>query len=162
NEFNAFGANDYPAHLTALLEVDLLRLAAEVGLSDVCIEYSQRGRIPFTSHHYPRWLGRALPRPFSDQILLLARKNHSIAVSPPPAPPSAPPTHPLLPPRRARLPRPPRPPRWWAMPTLRMPPRPSISLRLAARLIHHLPLGRYRLMNRLCRRPPQPFLASMP
>jgi hypothetical protein len=31
NEFNAFRAGSYPAHLTALLEVDRRRIAAECG-----------------------------------------------------------------------------------------------------------------------------------
>ena len=60
-QFNAFqeAPGLYPAHLTALLEIDLLRLAWEVGLQDAFIEYSHSGRMPFTS---AKWPGRLGPR----------------------------------------------------------------------------------------------------
>jgi len=48
----------YPAHLTALLEIDLRRIAAEVGLAEFEIEYSLAGRIPLTARHYPQSLSR--------------------------------------------------------------------------------------------------------
>jgi hypothetical protein len=50
NQFNAFQEKPglYPAHLTALLEVDLLRIATECGLVRSTIRYTDSGRIPFT------------------------------------------------------------------------------------------------------------------
>jgi SAM-dependent methyltransferase len=72
--FAAFQDVDYPAHLTALLPVDLVRVAGECGLRDVAVEFSGRGRIPWTGRHYPAWLGRRFPRACSDNVLLLARR----------------------------------------------------------------------------------------
>lgn len=65
----------YPAHLTALLEVDLERIAAEVNLGDLQIEYSLRGRIILTPWHYPRALARLFPRALSDNVALIGRKR---------------------------------------------------------------------------------------
>jgi SAM-dependent methyltransferase len=61
----------YPAHLTALLEVDLLRIARECGLVDAAIHYTDSGRIPGTPWPWPRPLGG---RAFSDNVLLEARR----------------------------------------------------------------------------------------
>lgn len=72
-EHNAFRDASYPAHITALLEADLRRIAAERGLRDVSVEYSGRGRIVFTGRHFPRWLSRAWPRGLSDNVLLAGR-----------------------------------------------------------------------------------------
>ena len=58
NQFNAFQDSSYPAHLTALLEIDLRRIATECGLADVAIAYSQQGRIPGTARHYPSVFSR--------------------------------------------------------------------------------------------------------
>jgi SAM-dependent methyltransferase len=74
NEFNAFRAGSYPAHLTALLEVDLRRIAAECGWTDAAIAFTGEGRIPGTGRHWPGWLSRLFPRGLSDNILLIARK----------------------------------------------------------------------------------------
>jgi 2-polyprenyl-3-methyl-5-hydroxy-6-metoxy-1,4-benzoquinol methylase len=73
NQFNAFqeAPGLYPAHLTALLEVDLLRIARECGLEAPAIRYTDSGRIPFTPLNWPRWLkGRG----FSDNVILTACK----------------------------------------------------------------------------------------
>ena len=75
NEFNAFRAGSYPAHLTALLEVDLLRIANECHLADPSIRFSGSGRVPGLSVHWPRILSRTFPRAFSDNILIVARKR---------------------------------------------------------------------------------------
>jgi 2-polyprenyl-3-methyl-5-hydroxy-6-metoxy-1,4-benzoquinol methylase len=78
NQFNAFQDSCYPAHLTALLEVDLRRMAAECGLIEAAIRYSEVGRAPATSWHYAHFLSRRLPRALSDNLLLVARKpGHS-------------------------------------------------------------------------------------
>lgn len=71
NRFSAFQDCSYPAHLTALLESDLLRIARECGLTEPSIHWSDSGRLPLTSRHWPRlFRGRA----FSDNVLLSARK----------------------------------------------------------------------------------------
>jgi 2-polyprenyl-3-methyl-5-hydroxy-6-metoxy-1,4-benzoquinol methylase len=72
--FNAFQDVHYPAHLSALLEVDLKRMAAECGLQDVSIEYSRRGRIVLTSRHYPEFLAKIFPRLCSDNLLVIGRR----------------------------------------------------------------------------------------
>jgi 2-polyprenyl-3-methyl-5-hydroxy-6-metoxy-1,4-benzoquinol methylase len=73
-EHNAFRDASYPAHITALLEVDLRRIAAECGLVEVAVEYSGSGRIPGTGRHYPRALSRLWARGLSDNLLLAGRK----------------------------------------------------------------------------------------
>jgi 2-polyprenyl-3-methyl-5-hydroxy-6-metoxy-1,4-benzoquinol methylase len=70
----AFQDVHYPAHLTALLEVDLRRIAAECGLVDVRVRYSRSGRILLTPWHYPRPFSLAAPRAFSDNVLLAGRR----------------------------------------------------------------------------------------
>jgi 2-polyprenyl-3-methyl-5-hydroxy-6-metoxy-1,4-benzoquinol methylase len=74
HRFACFQDVHYPAHLTALLEVDLTRMATECSLADARIEYTMSGRIPFTGRHYPKFLSRIFPRALSDNILLAARK----------------------------------------------------------------------------------------
>ncbi len=72
--FSAFQDAHYPAHLTALLEVDLKRIAAECGLLEVNILYSRQGRMIFTPYHYPAFLSKLFPRALSDNVLLVGRK----------------------------------------------------------------------------------------
>lgn len=74
NEFNSFRAGSYPAHLTALLEVDLFRIARECGWVDIAVVYSGRGRIPGMRWHWPPLLSRCFPRAFSDNVLVIGRK----------------------------------------------------------------------------------------
>jgi 2-polyprenyl-3-methyl-5-hydroxy-6-metoxy-1,4-benzoquinol methylase len=74
HRFQAFQDVHYPTHLTALLEVDLRRIATECGLEQAQIEYSLQGRIPWTAHHYPTSLSRRFPRALSDNVLLIGRK----------------------------------------------------------------------------------------
>lgn len=64
----------YPAHLTALLEIDLRRIATSCELADLRIHFTKRGRIVLTPWHYPPWLSRLFPRALSDNVLLLGRK----------------------------------------------------------------------------------------
>jgi SAM-dependent methyltransferase len=73
NEFNAFRSSSYPAHLTALLEVDLRRIAAECGWTDVAVRYTGAGRVPGSARHVPRWLSGLFPRAFSDNVAVIAR-----------------------------------------------------------------------------------------
>jgi len=68
----------YPTHLSALLEVDLRRMAAEIGLTDVGIEYSGNGRVPGTGMYYPRALSARLGRRLSDNVLMIGRKPEQV------------------------------------------------------------------------------------
>ncbi|MGO9449529.1 MAG: class I SAM-dependent methyltransferase [Candidatus Binataceae bacterium] len=72
-EFNQFqeAPGLYPAHLTALLEIDLLRMAREQKLVKTAIVYSNQGRMPFTPRHWPRVLRG---RRFSDNLMLVGTK----------------------------------------------------------------------------------------
>jgi SAM-dependent methyltransferase len=73
NQFPAFQERPglYPAHITALLPIDLLRIARECRLSEPVIRYSGSGRIPGTPWHWPWPLAG---RSFSDHVLLVARR----------------------------------------------------------------------------------------
>lgn len=75
--FQAFQDVHYPTHLTALLEVDLRRIAQECDLSEIAIEYSGSGRIPGTPWHYPKFLSRLFPRALSENVLLIGKKKDS-------------------------------------------------------------------------------------
>ncbi|MBI1347040.1 methyltransferase domain-containing protein [bacterium] len=77
NEFNTFRAGSYPAHLTALLEVDLRRIARECGWVDVQVQYTGVGRVPGTAWHWPRWMSHLAPRALSDNVVVVARKPGS-------------------------------------------------------------------------------------
>ena len=78
-EFNAFRAGSYPAHRTALLAIDLRRIAAECGLTDARVRYTGSGRVPGTARKYPAEMSRRLPRLLSDNVLLVARKPSGVA-----------------------------------------------------------------------------------
>lgn len=71
--FSAFQDGAYPAHLTALLEVDLRRIAAECGLAEVEIRYTHSGRLPLSAAHYPQVLARRFPRALSDNVVMTGR-----------------------------------------------------------------------------------------
>ena len=73
--FASFQDVHYPAHRTALLEIDLRRIAAEVGLRNVIVRYTLAGRIVFTGRHYPGWLARRAPRLCSDTVVLIGRRT---------------------------------------------------------------------------------------
>jgi len=75
--FLAFQDVHYPTHLTALLEIDLRRIAAECGLSKIGIEYSCAARIPFTDRLYPRWISRRWPRLFSENVLVIGQRERN-------------------------------------------------------------------------------------
>jgi 2-polyprenyl-3-methyl-5-hydroxy-6-metoxy-1,4-benzoquinol methylase len=72
--FSAFQDTHYPAHRTALLPSDLLRLAGESRLQDVTVLYSNHGRLPLVPWHYPRAMARRLPRALSDNLMLIGRR----------------------------------------------------------------------------------------
>lgn len=74
NQFTAFAGACYPAHITALLEIDLLRIAGECGWTEVSLHYSCDDRIPATALHWPRFLARIFPRALSESIGIIGRK----------------------------------------------------------------------------------------
>jgi SAM-dependent methyltransferase len=79
NEFPHFqeATGLYPAHITALLEIDLTRMLREAGLLDPAVLYSGSGRIPFTARHWPAFLSERtgpLARALSDNVLVRAQK----------------------------------------------------------------------------------------
>jgi 2-polyprenyl-3-methyl-5-hydroxy-6-metoxy-1,4-benzoquinol methylase len=71
NQFQAFQDVCYPAHITPLLEIDLLRIARECGLQNIVIRYSNSGRMPATAYHWPAF---CRGRWFSDNVLLAATR----------------------------------------------------------------------------------------
>lgn len=73
--FSAFQDSGYPAHRTALLEIDLRRIAAECGLMDVAVRFTRSGRMPLTGRHYPAAMSRWCPRACSDNVALIGRKR---------------------------------------------------------------------------------------
>ena len=75
--FSAFQDAHYPAHLTALLEVDLKRIATECDLRELEIAYSHKGRIVLTAWHYPEFFAKIFPRALSDNLLLLGTKPNA-------------------------------------------------------------------------------------
>jgi 2-polyprenyl-3-methyl-5-hydroxy-6-metoxy-1,4-benzoquinol methylase len=75
--FSAFQDASYPAHLTALLEVDLRRIADECGLAETEVIHTCDGRVVLTPFHYPRAVARLAPRLCSDNVVLLGRRRAS-------------------------------------------------------------------------------------
>lgn len=78
--FALFQDVHYPAHLTALLEVDLMRIAKECELTECSIKYDLKGRVILTPWHFPRALTRIFPRALSDHVILAGIKP--VATSP--------------------------------------------------------------------------------
>lgn len=76
NQFNAFqeAPGLYPAHITALLEIDLIRIFTKCGLNNIQIDYTNSGRMPFTPWYWPKSLGFR-GRAFSDNILCVGQKS---------------------------------------------------------------------------------------
>lgn len=72
--FSAFQDAAYPAHRTALLEVDLRRILGEAGLADIRVSYTRHGRIPLTGLHYPVALAAIAPRWLSDNVVAAGRR----------------------------------------------------------------------------------------
>jgi SAM-dependent methyltransferase len=79
NEFAHFqdGPGLYPAHLSALLECDLVRIARENGWRDIAVHYTGDGRMPGLARKWPSWLASQRGwrgRAFSDNVVLAATK----------------------------------------------------------------------------------------
>ncbi len=73
-QFSAFQHGEYPAHRTALLEIDLRRIADESGLGEIEIAYTRWGRVPLSSRHYPAAVAALAPRSFSDNVAMIGRR----------------------------------------------------------------------------------------
>lgn len=79
NEFLHFQERPglYPAHITALLEIDLRRILQETGCLDLQVRYTGAGRIPFSARSWPNALSQRQGRwgrSFSDNVLIAGRK----------------------------------------------------------------------------------------
>ena len=74
DHFTYFGPEWYPSHLSALLPVDLRRIAAECGWVDVRVAYGNPERVVFTGRRWPRWAARRFPQTFSETVLIAGRK----------------------------------------------------------------------------------------
>ncbi len=74
NQFNAFTNTNYPAHITALLEIDLRRIAMECQLEQIATDFSLCGRLPGTALKWPRTISRLCPRCLSDNIAVVGKK----------------------------------------------------------------------------------------
>lgn len=73
-QFSAFQETSYPAHRTALLEIDLRRIMAECGLRDLAVTYTCLGRLPLSAWHYPDAVAGLAPRRFSDNLVIVGRR----------------------------------------------------------------------------------------
>jgi 2-polyprenyl-3-methyl-5-hydroxy-6-metoxy-1,4-benzoquinol methylase len=72
--FSAFQDDAYPAHRTALLEIDLRRIMTECGLRDLAVIYTRLGRLPLTAAHYPDAIASLAPRWLSDNVVVVGRR----------------------------------------------------------------------------------------
>lgn len=73
-QFSAFQETSYPAHRTALLEIDLRRIMTECGLRDLAVTYTCLGRLPLSAWHYPDAVAGLAPRRLSDNLVIVGRK----------------------------------------------------------------------------------------
>lgn len=76
NHFVAFLNDAYPAHITSLVELDLIRMSNEVGLSKPSIHYTDFGVIPkFTSYTWQKVsFGFLKGKYFSDNLIMIVNK----------------------------------------------------------------------------------------
>ena len=72
--FVAFQDAYYPIHRTALLPIDLVRIAGDCGYSRIDLAFTGSGRVPLTAAHYPASLSRLFPQALSDNVLLIAQR----------------------------------------------------------------------------------------
>ena len=74
--FVMFGESSYPAHITALVRMDLDRILREAGFTEIQFHFTDLGGIPGR----PSWRWQSLSRRafrgvrFSDNVLAFARK----------------------------------------------------------------------------------------
>jgi trans-aconitate methyltransferase len=68
------GIGMYPAHLSPVIPLDAERIALESGLRMISIDYSNDGRIPFTTKTYQRFFPFLKGKLFSDNYRIVAMK----------------------------------------------------------------------------------------
>lgn len=75
--FALFLGNSYPAHITALLKLDLIRICKEIGFSNLSFFYTDNGCVPkFTRLTWQNLsYGLLKGKYFSDNILMIAKKK---------------------------------------------------------------------------------------
>jgi 2-polyprenyl-3-methyl-5-hydroxy-6-metoxy-1,4-benzoquinol methylase len=75
--FAEFGDSCYPAHITALLRKDLMRILGEAGFSGVRFEFTDSGALPkLTAATWQQVsFGLLKGRRFSDNVIAIARKS---------------------------------------------------------------------------------------
>jgi 2-polyprenyl-3-methyl-5-hydroxy-6-metoxy-1,4-benzoquinol methylase len=74
--FFAFGAQDYPAHISPILQIDMERILQETGFTRVAHHYSNRGLIPGSGGQQWQTLFPFLKGiHFSDSLLTVATKD---------------------------------------------------------------------------------------
>jgi 2-polyprenyl-3-methyl-5-hydroxy-6-metoxy-1,4-benzoquinol methylase len=71
DDFDAFDdrTGQYPAHITALVANDLRRIGVEAGLDRIHIRYTNHGRIPKSSWHWPKIAGLG-GKWYSDNVVM--------------------------------------------------------------------------------------------
>ena len=71
-----FLGNSYPAHITALLKLDLTRISKEIGFANLSFSYTDHGYIPkFTRFTWQKVsFGFLKGKYFSDNILMVVKK----------------------------------------------------------------------------------------
>jgi 2-polyprenyl-3-methyl-5-hydroxy-6-metoxy-1,4-benzoquinol methylase len=74
DQFQWFQDSCYPAHITALLPIDLHRIAREVGLAEGTVSYTDLGRIPFTHREWQNFTRAFRGKLFSDSVCFTCRK----------------------------------------------------------------------------------------
>lgn len=74
--FVAFGENDYPAHITALLRKDLERVFGAAGFGDLVLRYTDHGSFPKLPHLSWQQVSAGLlrGRRFSDNVVVSGRR----------------------------------------------------------------------------------------
>lgn len=70
NEHQHFQDSCYPGHITPLLPKDFSRIASELNLTIVDVEYTNRGRIPFTQIYWQDVIPMLRGQSFSDNMLV--------------------------------------------------------------------------------------------
>ena len=72
---SAFSEDNYPAHITPVLKIDLRRMFREAGFTNASTSWSGWGRIPGTPWHWQALSGRGGGRRVSDNYALWAARE---------------------------------------------------------------------------------------
>jgi hypothetical protein len=74
-QFQHFQDSGYPAHITALLPIDLQRITIEAGLTFESVSYTDNGRIPGTEQKTWQIFPLLTGKWFSDNVAIVALKG---------------------------------------------------------------------------------------